>query len=57
MDEPGSLRLKWRLRCGLSGRLLEWHPYREQSVTRAQCGMSQNLIFRLAPAAHIPIDQ
>ena len=26
MDEPGGLRLKRRLRCGLGGRLLEWHP-------------------------------
>lgn len=25
MDEWGGLRLKRRLRCGLSGRLLEWH--------------------------------
>ena len=25
MDERGGLRLKWRLRCGLGGRLLEWH--------------------------------
>ena len=27
MDEPGGLRLKRRLRCGLRGRLLEWHPW------------------------------
>lgn len=26
MDEQGGLRLKRRLRCGLGGRLLEWHP-------------------------------
>jgi hypothetical protein len=25
MDESGGLRLKWQLRCGLGGRLLEWH--------------------------------
>ena len=26
MDELDGLRLKGRLRCGLSSRLLEWHP-------------------------------
>ena len=27
MNEPGVLRLKRRLRCGLGGRLLEWHSW------------------------------
>jgi hypothetical protein len=27
MDLPGGLRLKWRLRCGRGGRLLEWHSW------------------------------
>lgn len=27
MDEPGGLHLKRRLRCGLGGRLLEWHSW------------------------------
>ena len=27
MDEPGGLRLKRRLRCGLGGRLLEWQAW------------------------------
>ena len=27
IDEPGGLRLKRRLRCGLGGRLLEWHSW------------------------------
>ena len=54
MGEWGGLRLKRRLRCGLSSRLLEWHP---RTSPRAQCGMNQNLMSRLARAAHVLIDQ
>jgi hypothetical protein len=42
MDERGGLRLKWRLRCGLGGRLLEWHPWRSSRTEREKqgtCGM------------------
>ena len=38
MDEPGGLHLKRRLRCGLGGRLLEWHSStlsREEREKRA----------------------
>ena len=66
MDEPGGLRLKRRLRCGLGGRLLEWQAWtslreeREKRDARAKDGMSWNLMSRssrLSRAAHIPIDQ
>ena len=28
MGKRGGLSLKWRLRCGLGGRLLEWHSWK-----------------------------
>ena len=65
MGKRGGLSLKWRLRCGLGGRLLEWHSWRSsreerEKWTRATYGISRNLISRpsrLSRAARIPIDQ
>jgi len=65
MDEPGDLCLKRRLRCGLGGRLLEWHPRTsslEEWEKRDASKMQDESESHVPPsclsrAAHIPIDQ
>ena len=65
MDEPGSLRLKRRLRCGLGGRLLEWYSWislreeREKRDAREVRDESESHVppVLLSRAARIPIDQ
>ncbi len=73
MDERGVLRLKRRLRCGLGGRLLEWHSWislREEREKRHvperrepkfEVRRFENLEPLARPAysraARIPIDQ
>jgi len=37
MDDRDGLRLKWRLRCGLGGRLLEWHSWTSSREELEKC--------------------
>lgn len=56
MDEPGSLRLKRRLRCGLGGRLLEWHSWtssREERETLDACNMRDESESYVAPVLSV----
>ncbi len=53
MDEPGGLRLKRRLRCGLGGRLLEWHSWTASREERDAREMRDESESHVPPAVSV----